>query len=404
MAICINCMTCEQTMDGVCPVCGKKDEDIHYSRRYLPWRYMLNNRYMVGRSIGKGGFANTYIAYDKVLRTRVAIKEFYPKDDVERDYYGISVVPVSEESAAYFSEQVAKFVDEAGRLARFRSETGVVTVHDIFYENNTSYIVMDYIDGLTLHAYIKSIDKPMTFDQVMNLMTPMLKTLSRMHESGMVHRDISPDNIMLTKNPTRIYLIDFGSAREASPVEGRRTMSVSYKDSYSPPEQYDQEVKQGPWSDVYAICATIYRCITLKMPQGSVVRAIEDELKRPSELGAVITPHQEEVLMKGLAIKPQNRIQSVKELLNLLKTPSKHGEEHLQATPSIKAEAKVNLDTNTKPQAGRANNLKSEYEEDLSVTKAPEGTFVEINGKKLLPVNKSEYEKDLPVTVSPIVF
>lgn len=387
MAVCINCMTSSQAPDGVCPVCKKSDADIRTSRRYLPWRHILNERYMVGKSIGKGGFANTYIAYDGILRTRVAIKEFFPKDDVERDFDGISVIPVSDESAVYFQEQTEKFVDEASRLARYRSETGIVTVHDIFNENNTSYIVMDYIDGMTLQTHLKSLNKPMSFEYVINLMRPMLNTLSRMHESGMVHRDISPDNIMLSNNLRRIYLIDFGSAREASPVEGRKTLSVSYKDSYSPPEQYDQEVKQGPWSDVYAICATIYRCITLKMPQGSVVRAIEDELKKPSELGADISPSQEAILMQGLAIKPQDRIQSVKELLKLFR----------QATSKSQGENQAETDMESKEDK-KVQNIKAEYEEDLCVT-ADSMNFVKMTSKKLPPVDKSGYEEDLSVTV-----
>lgn len=316
--ICVNCMKGTLDVNGVCSACKKTEADLEISRRHLTPRTILKGKYLVGKVIGEGGFGITYIGYDLDLEIRVAIKEFCPRDFAARDITdGLTILPFDRESAEFFQTEKEKFINEAKRLARFRSESGIVSVQDYFQENGTAYIVMEYIDGITLKSFQSMIGTSMEVEKVLNLMKPVMEGLAKLHENGVIHRDISQDNIMIDTAKEKIYLIDFGTAREVR-FQEERSLSVYKKGGYTPIEQQTSHGKQGPWTDVYALCATIYRCITGKSIPEVNNRLVGDELIKPSAMGVVINTQTEAALLHGLAIKPEERTQNMEQLMKEL--------------------------------------------------------------------------------------
>ena len=301
----------EKELSGPCPVCGKDLQDQNNAFQ-LPVGTILAGRYYIGKVIGQGGFGITYTGCDLKLGLKVAVKEYYPQGLVGRiaaySTY-LTVNPGNERTV--FETQKKRFLDEARILAEFTGDSHVVRVSDLFEENNTSYIVMEYIEGETLEAFRKRCGV-LTFDSVYEMLGPIMLTLSAIHAKGLIHRDISPANLMVKTN-REVKLIDFGSARDYD-VNEERSLSIILKPGYAPPEQYNTHGTQGPWSDVYALCATIYRCITGRIPDNSFERMTNDTLPYPSDLGAVITREQEAVLLCGLAPQAEQRFQTMNEL------------------------------------------------------------------------------------------
>ena len=257
------CLACMSDMGGasVCPSCGWQMSSELDNALYLPAGHLLNNRYTIGRVIGVGGFGIVYIAWDNNLDVRVAVKEFLPKEYVARSSNHVSIAPYTGSADTDFSLGVEKFLEEAKALARFQEHPGIVTVHESFRANNTAYMVMQYLDGMTLKEYLKlQPGEKIAFNVAVKAMIPIMDALREVHNAGFVHRDISPDNIFLTSQK-QVKLLDFGSARYAIGEHSKSLTSV-LKHGYAPVEQYSVKGRQGPWSDVYAVCATIYRCVT----------------------------------------------------------------------------------------------------------------------------------------------
>ena len=257
---------------------------------------VLQNRYLIGSVLGEGGFGITYIGLDKVLAKRVAVKEFYPAGAAHRASVVSGDVIITRGKEPMYRRGVERFVQEARSLAAFSSEDGIVDVLDTFQANNTAYIVMEYLEGNTLKALLKTEG---VFDaaRLIKLMEPVMKSLSVMHRTGFIHRDISPDNIMLTNNG-KLKLMDFGSARYFLNQDSE--LSVMLKQGYAPVEQYSSRSQQGPYTDVYALCATIYTCITGTVPENSLDRSRYDTLVPPSAKGVRISPVHEKALLHGL--------------------------------------------------------------------------------------------------------
>ncbi len=276
----------------------------------LPCRTILNGKYMVQRVLGEGGFGITYEGWDLNLELKVAIKEYFPSGFVTRG--NTDVIAHTGSSGEYYEKGKQKFLSEAKILARFYFLPGIVGVKDFFLENNTAYIVMEFLDGMTLKEYTEQAGGRLEAGQVLELMRPVMDSLAQVHRSGLIHRDISPENIMLTKEG-QVKLLDFGAARDISP-EGERSLSVLLKPGYAPEEQYRTHGEQGPWTDVYALCATMYRCMTGESPQEPLERARHDGLRPPSMLGAGLTPRQDMAVMKGLSLYSENRYRSIEEL------------------------------------------------------------------------------------------
>ncbi|MER2024421.1 MAG: protein kinase, partial [Eubacteriales bacterium] len=254
---------------------------------------LINDRYELIRIIGKGGFGTTWYARDTKLDMPVAVKELSDTDPSRKK----------------------KFLREARTLARFAREPGIVNVRDYLEYNGKAYMVMEYLDGSDLNTKIAE-GGPISFDAAYHLLRPVILVLGKLHAEGVIHRDVSPDNIRMQSDGT-IKLLDFGAAWNTTSTENATT-TITVKPGYAPYEQYAGKERQGPFTDVYAVCATLYKCITGVTPPDALKRAFYDEIKAPSLLGARITPAEEAILMKGLAVNSSDRIQSMEELARLL--------------------------------------------------------------------------------------
>lgn len=310
---CYTCMN-ELTDDSFCRHCMKQNtaDDIVY--RLMPGT-ILNHKYLVGNCIGEGGFGITYIGRDLTLDMRVAIKEYFPNGYVNRNNtLSQDVTATTEGRKAFFAKGKDSFLEEARKIAKFVGEPGIVGVREYFEANGTAYIIMDYLDGVNLSSYIKS-QGAFNAVTMFELMLPMVRSLKHIHDAGIIHRDISPDNIMFLHSGG-LKLMDFGAARYFT--NEQKEMSVLLKQGYAPEEQYRKNGDQGPWTDVYGLCATMYRCITGTIPVDALDRLRNDSLLPPSKLGITIPESMENVLMYGLAVFKENRCQSMDELAELM--------------------------------------------------------------------------------------
>ena len=310
---CMHCMQPLQNSETACKACGYTP-GASGPAHHLKSGTILKDKYLIGDALGDGGFGITYIGRDLTLDMRIAVKEYYPNGCANRSNIISNEVTMTHGSHGIdYEKDMKRFLSEARVLARFCNEPGVVGVRDFFRENGTAYIVMEYLDGITLKDHITTYG-PIPAETFFRMIDPMLQVLGDIHKQGLIHRDISPDNIMMLKNG-RLKLLDFGAARE---VTGDKSLSVVLKPGYAPEEQYRSKGQQGPWTDVYAMCATIYKCITGITPDEAMQRVFEDELKPPSELGIAITAEQEMVILQGLSVKSSDRIQSMDDLRNAL--------------------------------------------------------------------------------------
>ena len=310
---CYRCMN-QIPDNGFCPRCGAVTQPERIAHHIVPGT-VLNNKYIVGNSLGEGGFGITYIGRDLNLDVRVAIKEYYPVGFASRNNtLNNDITPSSEKQQAFFHKGKERFLQEARSLARFSNEKGVVFVRDYFEACGTAYIVMEYLDGITLQEYLRQ-HKTIEAEKAFRMMLPIITSLEHIHKEGIIHRDISPDNIMYMPDGS-LKLMDFGSARFFTNDE--KEMSVLVKQGYAPEEQYRRNGAQGPWTDVYALCATIYKCITGVAPEDSLNRMHTDTLKPPSALGVRITQQLEGVLMYGLAVYQQQRCKDMAQLRALV--------------------------------------------------------------------------------------
>ena len=313
MAVCYYCMKTIEDGARFCPECGRKQEERNPLHHLQPGT-ILNGRYTIGKSIGEGGFGITYAGIDNVLQMRVAIKEYYPSGIANRTQRGtVEGNTASLENGTYAAWK-KKFLDEAINLGRFSDEPGIVNVRDFFEENNTAYMVMEYLDGETLKSRIDR-EGSLSVRETVNLFLPVMRSLENVHARELIHRDISPDNVYLTK--TGAKLIDFGAARQMS-SEFNKSISVMLKGGYSPEEQYRRNGVQGPWTDVYSLAATMYTCITGVVPDDAVERLLEDKLVRPSALGVSISDSMETAILKGMSVRSKDRFQTVREMIEAL--------------------------------------------------------------------------------------
>lgn len=310
--VCYGCFM-EKEPGIPCPHCGfcKNDEQPYLA---LPLGTILNGRYLVGKVLGIGGFGITYLGYDLTLEIKVAIKEYMPSALATRhsDRYTVALTGRVEADYRYGME---RFLDEARILAKLQNTPNIVSVQNYFKENGTAYFVMEYIDGMSLKSYLSKNGDKIPWEQAIAILQPIMEALVQVHGLNLLHRDISPDNIYITtKGESR--LLDFGAARFAQ-GDGK-SVSVILKHGYAPEEQYSSHGNQGPWTDVYAMSATLYRCITGQLPPDSLERIHGDTIKAPSELGVRIPSHVENAMMRALAVKPEDRFPNMAAFLGAL--------------------------------------------------------------------------------------
>ena len=313
---CLGCIgDFDNSITTVCPHCGYDQNAPAKEAYHLMPGTILKGRYLVGKSIGSGGFGITYIAWDALLDKRIAIKEYFPSELATRMHDATTVFPYDDERADFFQKGLDRFLDEARRLAKLNTLPNIVHVYDMFGENGTAYIIMDYVDGITLYELMLQNGGALPYQDVINLMVPVLNVLQMVHDHGIIHRDIAPDNIKYDGN--EITLLDFGAARTET-ARNSKSLSVIIKAGYAPEEQYRSSGVQGPWTDVYAVAAVMYHLITGKRPPESIERNVNDEIKTPTELGFQIPKNAENAIMNALNVKAEYRIQSAKEFADAL--------------------------------------------------------------------------------------
>ena len=303
--ICYGCFS-EKDPGTVCPVCGF-DETKQQPYLALPLGTIVNGRYLIGKVLGIGGFGITYLGFDLTLEIKVAIKEYMPSAMATRNTDRYTVVLTSHQEKDYQSG-MERFLEEARILAKLQNTPNIVSVQNYFRENNTAYFVMEYVNGTSLKAYLAAHGEKISCEEALKILLPVMNALVSVHSMQLLHRDISPDNIYLTADGDS-RLLDFGAARFAS-GDGK-SVSVILKHGYAPEEQYSSHGNQGPWTDVYAMGATLYRCITGVLPPDSIERIHGDTLKRPSELGISISSAIEQAILKALSIRTEDRFMSM---------------------------------------------------------------------------------------------
>ena len=278
---------------------------------------LLDERYRVDHVLGEGGFGITYAAENIRIGLKVAIKELFWRNHSIRNVAVSPEVMLSQaQDMMVFQEQKERFLREARILRDFSGLSGIVHVIDYFETNGTAYIVMECVEGETLSSVL-SREGVMDAETLFRRALPLIESLDKIHQAGIIHRDISPDNIMIQADDT-LTLIDFGAAREFAQEHAKPYTTIA-KASYSPGEQYDKNGRQGPWTDVYSLCATLYHCIVGAAPVGAVQRMFLDELKSPSEMGVSLAPEYETILMKGLQLDTSKRYQSMRELAQAIR-------------------------------------------------------------------------------------
>lgn len=310
------CMKCMEPVgsEKTCPHCGYEGEHKTAPHRLKPGT-ILQGRYLIGNMIGQGGFGITYMGRDLKLDMRVAVKEYYPNGYTNRNAEVSSELTISDKEQADFIENgKKKFLSEARALAQFHGDAGVVDVRDFFEANKTAYIVMEYLDGKDLRMVLK--ERTFSANEIFRLMRPVMDALEKIHAVGIIHRDISPDNIMLLKSGA-VKLMDFGAARLLN-YSDQKSVSVVLKSGYAPEEQYRPKGKLGPWTDIYALCATMYKCITGITPEDALERSHEDSMEWPSGMGLEITEIQEAVLKKGMTVEAEDRFRNIGEMKEML--------------------------------------------------------------------------------------
>lgn len=287
---------------------------------------ILKERYKIEEVIGAGGFGITYRAWDPLLQAYVAIKEYYPSGIATRSGDSSKVcVPVGQEQREY-RRGLIRFLKEAQDVARFQAEPNIVSIYDYLEENDTAYMVMEYLHGCTLKQYVIDHGMGLNTDYILHICLSVLDALAVVHKAGMIHRDISPENIFICEDLT-VKLIDFGAAKQVY-LDGEQTMTVVLKPGYAPPEQYVKKDKQGPWTDIYALGATLYFAATGIKPEDSFSRASEDTVKAVCDINPEIPVYLSEVIMYAMAVSIEERYPTVEAMREALLDSVNQGEEH----------------------------------------------------------------------------
>ena len=314
------CIRCMHLLDenGHCAKCEFDASSYQQPNMALPLGTCLNERYFLGKVLGEGGFGITYVAWDIVLMVPVAVKEYFPSGIVTREKEGpqTGTLQIYEgKSELEFEKGKEDFLKEARSLSRFMKLPSIVSVRDFFQENHTAYIVMEYVEGTRVRNYIRANGK-MQGDEVLALMEPVIHSLCDIHKTGLIHRDISIDNLMFD-DTGQLKLIDFGAARNVELPEN--TITVSIKRGFSPEEQYRVKGEQGPWTDLYSLCGTMYFMLTGKIPEESVERVYADHLVTLQQMEDVSLPlPQKKAIDKGMAVFAKDRYHDLEEFYNEL--------------------------------------------------------------------------------------
>lgn len=310
--LCMNCFHVKGKYE-VCPMCGYVEGTPPDQPHYLTPGTILGNHFLVGTAIGAGGFGITYRCFDVTLGIIVAVKEFYPAGLVNRAPGESAVGLLSGDKKEQYQAQLERFLMEAQSIAQFGKAKDIVNVYDFFEENNTAYIIMEYIDGVLLKDYLEKQGR-LSPEVALDVISPVIDAVKKIHAKDIIHRDISPDNMMMTMEG-KVKLIDFGAAKRYG---NGQEAAVLLKHGYAPIEQYDKNGNQGPWTDIYSICASIYYLLTGRKIPNALERKQKDSLVRLQAAGVPVSERQDEVIEKGLSVHVKDRYPNIAEFYQAL--------------------------------------------------------------------------------------
>ena len=314
MRRCLGCM--KMTDQSVCPHCGYPMGAANEPHQ-LPAGSVLREQYLVGRVLGQGGFGITYLGWDMDLERLVAIKEFFPSATVNRDVSISQYVKVNTtHMVESYEASRERFLREARALAKLADIPEIVGIYSSFRENNTAYIVMEFVKGTELVKMVQKRGGRMDAQETLKILKNVVYALDTVHKAGLVHRDISPDNIIL--HPTGgAKILDFGAVRAVENPNAEQDLNKSteaiVKHGFAPVEQYRSRGGIGPWTDEYALCGTIYYCLTGRVPPDAVSRSMGEAHPDWQSIPG-LTQRQRAALEKGMSVLAKDRFPSVAEL------------------------------------------------------------------------------------------
>jgi len=368
---CAGCIT-RVTVVGPCGQCRWDDATHPEMQTHLPRHHRLQGRYYIGRVLGQGGFGVTYLARDLKLGRAVAIKEYLPMEQCSRLTDRMTIHSHGGEKTEQFQHGLQGFLKEAQALATLDGHANIVAVTDFMEANGTAYLVMTYVEGISLKEYLTKQGGRIPYKTAVELIMPVMDALREIHRHGMLHRDISPSNIMLTRQG-QVKLVDFGAARYAI-GEHSKSLSMVLKPGYAPEEQYRTRGKQGQWTDVYATAATLYQCITGQTPPAAPDRMVDDEMMPPSAYCPELPPVIEAALLKGMAVRAADRFQSIEEFQQAL-LARRQTEPPAPSIPAIGAALGAKATGNSRTWDIRPSDIKV----GPAVAEAPPPPFVPVN-------------------------
>lgn len=340
--LCMGCMN-ELDANGVCHYCSYTD-DMPHLQSYLAPRTVLDNRYIVGKMLTYNGEGASYICYDTIRKTKAVVREYMPDTLCERER-GTQRIIVNSDCLAKYKTYMSEFADMNRTLSRMRNLTHISTAMDMFVENNTTYVILEYVEGVSLKKFLQSNAGYLTWNQVKKLFVPLFTTLSIIHNAGIIHRGISPENIIVTTSgELKLTGFSISSIRTAN-----TGLSPEFYSGYTAPEQYSSLEYQGTWTDVYAIAAVLYRILTGCAPLDANTRIYNDTLIDAHRINPNIPTYISNVISRAMAVRGENRIQTVDELVTELFSKNTHIEHQKGATQTIPIQKTAQKPKRTQP-------------------------------------------------------
>lgn len=319
MKLCMGCMNQIDENLNTCPYCGFNEISLRQESYYLDPGSIVGGKYIVGKVLSYGGYTISYLGMDAEFNRKVIVKEYLPSDFSTRSDGETTVTIYSGDAQEQFEQGLTNFLNEANRIQSLQNPEGIARVYDCIAENDTGYVITEYLEGQTLKEILDT-GKRYRPEEAKAFICQILKGLCKVHPMDIIHCDISPETIMVT-NAGEIKLLDFGATRYVTTANSK-SLAIILKQGYAPEEQYRSRGVRGAWTDVYALGAVMYRMITGIVPQESVERALVDELKEPSKLGIKISPNMENALMNALNVFQEERTASAKVFLQELNASS----------------------------------------------------------------------------------
>lgn len=319
MKLCMGCMNQMEDNLSVCPHCGFNETNLRQESYYLDPGTIIGGKYIVGRVLSYGGHTISYLGMNAEINQKVIVKEYLPSDFSTRSEGEKEVTIYSGDAKEQFENGLTNFLNEANRIQSLKNPEGIARVYDCVAENDTGYVISEYVQGHTLKEILAA-GKKYSVKEAKDFISQILKGLCKVHPLDIIHCDISPETIMVTDSG-EIKLLDFGATRYVTTANSK-SLAIILKQGYAPEEQYRSRGVRGPWTDVYALGAVMYRMITGVVPQESVERTLVDELKEPSKLGVSIPENIENALMNALNVYQSDRTPSAEAFLKELNSPS----------------------------------------------------------------------------------